>query len=294
MAAESYKMQRSYTDPILNDATALANLGILGGHPYGEVISTLAYPTATQKKVPLWLTEHYPGSSSTSADQWPDALSVAKEVQDFMAMDYNAYVYWYIRRSYGLINDAGNVTKRGCAFAHFSRFVRPGYVRLDLTNSPQSNVFVTAFKGPNGELVVVVLNQNTATKSQDFKISGATGTIASLKRYTTSASKSLAADPDVAVTNSGFTLSMDASSATTLVYEPTTSLQPVVPAPGYAWIHGTERFEVADVAGIRLGSVLASDDIGLRSAVEGIAPRPGIFVARSTRTGISRRIQVVR
>ena len=44
----------------------------------------------------------------------------------------SAYVWWYIRRSYGLIKENGNISKRGYCMAQYSKFVRPNDVRVEL------------------------------------------------------------------------------------------------------------------------------------------------------------------
>jgi glucuronoarabinoxylan endo-1,4-beta-xylanase len=48
IAAESFHFDKAYTDPVLNDATAAANLSIVGGHIYGGGLSE--YTLAESKK----------------------------------------------------------------------------------------------------------------------------------------------------------------------------------------------------------------------------------------------------
>ena len=55
LAAESFNFNRSYTDPILNNATACANVDIIGGHIYGNGL--FDYPLAREKGKPVWMTE---------------------------------------------------------------------------------------------------------------------------------------------------------------------------------------------------------------------------------------------
>ena len=56
MASESYNFNHTMTDPILNDATARANLGMVGGHIYGGGLTS--YPLAESYGKEIWMTEH--------------------------------------------------------------------------------------------------------------------------------------------------------------------------------------------------------------------------------------------
>jgi glucosylceramidase len=47
---------------------------------------------------------------------------------------------------------------------HFSRYIRPGAVRIGFTNSDES-LMITAAQNPDGSIVVVVLNQGADAKS---------------------------------------------------------------------------------------------------------------------------------
>ncbi len=79
---------------------------------------------------------YYPNSDTNSADRWPEALDVSQHIHNAMVEgDFQAYVWWYIRRSYGPMKEDGTISKRGYNMAHFSKFVRPGYVRIDATKN---------------------------------------------------------------------------------------------------------------------------------------------------------------
>src|SRR5690606_23028612 len=115
---------------------------IIGGHIYGG--GTAAYPLAEEKGKEIWMTEHYT-TSDRSANIWPDALEVGKEMQRVMKVGWNAYIWWQIKRYYSPIHDGvdadtdnfddralvGSVTKRGYIMSQFARFVRPGYSRIN-------------------------------------------------------------------------------------------------------------------------------------------------------------------
>lgn len=53
------------------------------------------------------MTEHYTDSKN-DADLWPMAPDVAYEIHDSMVeAQFNAYVWWYIRRYHGLALEPG-------------------------------------------------------------------------------------------------------------------------------------------------------------------------------------------
>jgi glucuronoarabinoxylan endo-1,4-beta-xylanase len=210
IAPESFQFKKPFSDAILNDAKAVTKVDIIGAHIYGGGLTD--YPLAHQKGKEVWMTEHYT-TSDRSANLWPDALEVGKEMHDCMVANYSAYVWWYIRRSYGPIDDNSNVTKRGYVMGQFSKFVRPGFIRVDATAAPVSNVSVSAFKS-DSSLVVVLVNKNTSAKSQQITIKS--GAVSSFTKYTTSESKNILSDGTVAVSGGTFTVSLDAQSITTL------------------------------------------------------------------------------
>jgi len=288
IAAESFNYSKSMTDPSLNDAAAAANFAIVATHLYGASPST--YPLAASKGKELWMTEHYT-NSTTDANSWPDALGVAEEIQNCMNDSFNAYVWWYIRRSYGLITEDGNVSKRGYCMAQFSKFIRPGFVRVDVPAAPSSGVTVSAYKN-GGSLVVVLVNSNSSASSQSFTVSGAT--IPALTKYTTSGSKSVANDGSVAVSAGAFTVSLDAQSITTLVYTSTTALndkeQQANSSAESANTPGD--YEIFGITGARLGSVTIRQGQSLDAEVRKVVPLPGIYVARPAKGSQLLQIQV--
>jgi glucuronoarabinoxylan endo-1,4-beta-xylanase len=215
MSCESYSYNKSYYDPILNDSATLANVAIAGTHLYGTPVSSYPYPLFDQKGAAKerWMTEHYT-DSTTDANSWPNALGVATELHHAMVDgQFNLYTWWYIVRSYGPISANGTVSKRGWCMAQFSKFIRPGFYRVDATATPASGVYLSAYKS-NTDVVVVVVNTNASASSLTVSIDGSS--ISSYDRFTTSGSKSLANDGKVSASNGSLTVSLDAQSVTTL------------------------------------------------------------------------------
>jgi glucuronoarabinoxylan endo-1,4-beta-xylanase len=215
ISCESFNYDKSYYDPVLNDSGALANVAVLGTHLYGTAVSNYAYPLFDQKGAgkERWMTEHYT-DSTTDANSWPNALGVATEMHHaFVDGQFNLYTWWYIVRSYGPISSNGMVSKRGWCMAQFSKFIRPGFYRVDGTATPTSGVYLSAYKGTS-DVVIVIVNTNNSAEPLTISIDGSS--IASYDRFTTSSSKSLANDGTVDVSNGSVTLSLDAQSVTTL------------------------------------------------------------------------------
>jgi glucuronoarabinoxylan endo-1,4-beta-xylanase len=214
ITCESFSYSKSLYDPILNDSAALAKMGVLGTHLYGTSVSNYAYPLFDSKGAgkERWMTEHYT-DSSTDANAWPNALGVATEIHNAMVTgQFNAYTWWYIKRSYGPIN-SGAVTKRGWCMAQFSKFIRPGFYRVDATATPTSGVSLSAYKSDT-DVVLVAVNTSSSTQSITVAINGST--IASYDKFTTSGAKDMASDGKITASNGSLNVPLDGSSVTTL------------------------------------------------------------------------------
>ncbi|MEV5746145.1 cellulose binding domain-containing protein [Microbispora rosea] len=217
IAPESFQYVKSMSDPILNDSTALANVDIIGAHLYGTSYSNFPYPLFKQKGAgkDLWMTEVYYPNSTDSADTWPQALDVGEHMHRAMVeAEFQAYVWWYIRRSYGPMREDGQLSKRGAIMAQFARFVRPGYVRIDATANPASNVYVSAYR--NGDTVVIVaINKGTSGVSQQFTLANAGS--ASVSSWLTDGSRNVAPQAATTMSNGSLTVTLPARSMTTFV-----------------------------------------------------------------------------
>lgn len=218
IAPESFSYLKNMSDPILNDSQALDNMDILGTHTYGTKVSDFPYPLFQQKGSgkDLWMTEVYvPNSDDNSADRWPEALDVAKHINNAMVDgNFQEYTWWYIRRQYGLIKEDGNISKRGYMMAHFSKFVRPGYVRIDVPENPSTNIYTSAYKGDN-KIVIVAINNGTSAVSQNFVLQN--GNASSISSWITDSSRNMAAGSTINVSGGSFTAQLPAQSVTTFV-----------------------------------------------------------------------------
>jgi len=138
-----------------------------------------------------------------------------------MAANMNAYVWWYIVRFYGPIDDGnfnsnstGKVTHKGYVMSQFARFIRPGFYRVSATTSPVSNTYVTAYEDGT-KVVIVALNMGSNPLTLPFTVEG--GTASSFTPYVTSSTENCAKGDSITVSNGSFTAALEASSVTTFV-----------------------------------------------------------------------------
>lgn len=224
MAPESFQFRKNMSDPILNDSIACSNLDIVGGHIYGGGLAS--YPLAEQKGKEVWMTEHLSGETG-QANDWAWGLPVASEMNNVMKAGMNAYVWWYIVRFYGPISDGtnnsgnkGTITKKGYVMSQFSKFIRPGYYRVESAVYPPlvgSGVSTTSYIDPaTSKVIIVAVNTSTAFKEHAFRIQN--GTVnKKFTPYTTSVSKNCEKGSEINVAGENFRFTLEPSSITTFV-----------------------------------------------------------------------------
>jgi glucuronoarabinoxylan endo-1,4-beta-xylanase len=213
---ESFNFNHSLSDAALNDPTAAARIAFIGEHIYG--VSPYTYSLALSKGKEIWMTEYLINSGSSTYNSldtgWSGALQTAKSINDCMMSNMSAYVWWYIVRYYGPIDENGNVTKKGYVMSQYAKFVRPGFYRVNATQNPQYGTYVTAYKS-DSKLVIVALNMTSFVVDQSFAIDGRS--IKSFTPYVTSISKNCRQEDDIPVLNNTFTFALDSLSVTTFV-----------------------------------------------------------------------------
>lgn len=206
MAPEPYNMDQTFINNYLSNAEARAKTSYICGHIYG------ASPYVLSVDKPIWMTEHYI-NSNVSGNDWSNAMAAAKEINDCMNAGWSAYVWWYIRRSYGPMDENSNIQKLGYVMAQYARYVRPGFIKISCTENPSDGIYATAYK--NGtRIVVVIINQNSSDIYQPFSLGGAS--VSGFSSYTTTGSSNLASG-NVSVSGNNFIVAIPGSSITTLV-----------------------------------------------------------------------------
>ena len=214
IAYESFNFNSRKMDTILDDKKADKYVSIIGGHIYGRSNDHTGigyYARGFDEGKEVWMTEHLVNNTD-----WKGALNTAYEMHNSMTIgNYSAYLWWFLKRFYGPLGEKGENTKRGYVMAQFSKYIRPGYNRVDATPNPTTNIYISAYKG-NGKVVLVAINMSDKVVDQQFAVSGGKAP-ASFTPHTTSADKSMVADNKVTVKDKGFTYSLPAMSVTTFV-----------------------------------------------------------------------------
>jgi glucuronoarabinoxylan endo-1,4-beta-xylanase len=238
--SSAYGTLASLADTTMQDPEAAAYVGINAWHDYDDAASVIN-PYAAQNKR-YWETEvsALPGiGPSLCAGCWDpsiaDALLWAQIVDNRMAVaNANAWNWWVVigdtnNDNAALIGpDQTTIPKRAYMLGNYSKFVRPGFYRIEATHAPQNGILVSAYKNPsNGSLVIVVINQNSLSTPQRFTLDGTT--VSSMTPWVTSANLNLIQQSDVAASRGSFAYSLAPLSITSFVGNITASA--VSPAP---------------------------------------------------------------
>ena len=134
--SENWQDPHNLAGPAMTDPNAAADVGIVADHNY-DGANGPANLTKTNYGKALWETEvsQLSGESSDIAN----GVYYAQRIFLFMtAAQANAWHYWWLvplRKRYGLMDTNAAPTKRLFAVGNYSRFVRPGDYRIDVTNN---------------------------------------------------------------------------------------------------------------------------------------------------------------
>lgn len=237
MSPETFQYtNKDYYNKILNNSKAFANTDVFATHMYGTQRSQMDFSALENCGKEIWMTEVYvPNSEADSANRWPEALQVGENIHNAMVVgNMSAYVWWYIRRSYGLLTEDGKISKRGYNMAQFSKWVRPGAIRIGATEQPDTNILVSSYKNEDGTIAIVAINKNTSgSVVQEFKL-GSGEKIGSVDRYRTSSSENLALTANMEASESGFFATLPAQSISTFVITPEGGIKQPEPNE-YGW-----------------------------------------------------------
>jgi glucuronoarabinoxylan endo-1,4-beta-xylanase len=196
----------------MNDAAVAADVGIMAQHGYCGPATPVAVNAYGKH---LWMTEV--GSQSGGYDgSMTEALGWGNIIHGYLATaQVNAFVWWCKSDpSNACLADASNnLARRAYATGNWSKFVRPGWFRIDVTDG--SGMKITAFKdSTSGKFAVVVVNSGAA-KSNTFTLNGFNA--ASVTPWITDATRPLVQESNVAVSGRAFSYTIPADSILTFV-----------------------------------------------------------------------------
>ena len=216
MMPESYGYTQAVSDATLSDPLAAAHVAYVGGHLYGATIRD--YPLARAVGKHTWMTEYLENNQTIAS-----AVATAQQVQDCLTVgNMSGYIWWKtIGDANGLLNASGTLQPRAFVMGQFSRFIRPGDVRVDVPAN-DSSLGISAFKNPvTGTFTIVAVNNTGAAINHTFNLQGLTAT--TVTSWVTSATESLAVHAPITVSNGAFAYAFPAATVVTFVGVSTTS-----------------------------------------------------------------------
>ncbi len=165
-----------YYEAILNDKRLCDYLKSLDVHSYWS-------DTSVKSSFQKWIAQKAPKEFSLKTSEWCEmvngmdlsmdsAINLAMEINtDLTTLNVTSWQYWIATSCYsyrdGLIyvNTPGQgmtVAKRLWAMGNFSRFIRPGYIRIECS-SDSSDIHLSTYKGKDEKgterIVLVLINQ---------------------------------------------------------------------------------------------------------------------------------------
>ncbi len=213
-----------YGHYLYKDKDAWKAFDIMGVHQY-DTQRAEPWPADVPEKKPVWQTE------MSGVKWWPEqgpssdiknGVVVAGWIHDAVTVGEAAAWLWWWYKAYdtddneGLYLRSGTDTKRHYTLGNYSKFIRPGYTRVDITGNSSASVLLSAFKGSDGTIVVVAINKGTVAATVPITIAGGTAP-ASMTPWVTSATDNLKSGTAVPVISGSFTATLGATTVTTFV-----------------------------------------------------------------------------
>jgi O-glycosyl hydrolase len=270
MMPESFRFDQAVSDLTLNDPIAAANVDYIGGHLYGAGVRD--YPLARSLGKRIWMTEYLVNDQTIA-----EAVNTAAQISDCLITgNMSAYIWWKtIGNANGLLDAAGVPQRRGFVMGQFSRFVRPGDLRIDVSANT-SPLGISAFKDPvTGRFAIVVVNNTTLPETQKFNLGGTT--ISTVTPWVTSATRSLEQQAPLTISNGAFSYEIPLQAVITF----TGTEAPLITSGSVAGATFGEPFRFAIAA---TNSPTSFSALGLPPGLE-IDPPSGVISGTPTAAG---------
>jgi glucuronoarabinoxylan endo-1,4-beta-xylanase len=204
----------NYGPAIIADANANMYVGPIATHDYGGTSAgTYGRPAPPANNTHhVWETECTPGDTGP--------ITIATMIYAaFSTGGVNGWHYWWTQQ---LVPNASSPPAQVYALGNFSKFVRPGYYRVDVSGAPKPSgtvPLVVAFTNlPDATVAIVVVNGGGGA-NVSFFVAG-TAWPASVTPYVTTSSSKLAAGSPISVSGGRFSAMLASQSVTTFVGKP--------------------------------------------------------------------------
>ncbi len=163
------------------------------------------------------------GNTVTGSSTIENAVAVAGWIHSALTVgEASAWLWWWYQSYYTddneglLLMSGGAPTKRYYSFGNYSKFIRPGYVAVEVGGNSNADLLISGYKGTDGTVVVVAINKGAAAVTAPIAIAG--GTAPTMMTPTvTSATDNLKTGTAVAVTGGSFMASLPSKTVTTFV-----------------------------------------------------------------------------
>jgi glucuronoarabinoxylan endo-1,4-beta-xylanase len=151
-----------------------------------------------------------------------NGVAVAGWIHSALTVGYASAWIWRFYESFfmndneglALIQGGATFAKRYYTLGNYSRFVRPSFVALNVVGNTNQDVLLSAYKGPDGAVVVVAVNRGATAVAVPITITG--GAAPSMMTPTvTSATDNLRDAPALTVTDGSFVAALPSMSVTT-------------------------------------------------------------------------------
>jgi glucuronoarabinoxylan endo-1,4-beta-xylanase len=204
----------NYGPAIIADAQANSFVGPIATHDYGGTSAgTYARPAPPANNTHhVWETECTPNGTGQ--------INIATMIYAaFSTGGVNGWHYWWTQ---ALVPNASSPPPQVYALGNFSKFVRPGYYRVDVSGAPKASgtvPLVVAFTNLSDGTVTIVVVNGGGAQNVSFFVAG-TAWPASVTPYVTTATDKLAAGTPISVSGARFSAALAGQSVTTFVGKP--------------------------------------------------------------------------
>jgi glucuronoarabinoxylan endo-1,4-beta-xylanase len=196
--SQAWNWEKSYGKALLDDPEALKWIDIIVLHPYtietvygpaDPVIEAMQFKQAYEKYKgagkQIWYSE-----DCGWYDNWLGGMLMAESIHNsFYYGNTSAWLHWVISgdetQSWTGLTYFGEQKEKYYAVRHFSRYIRPGAVRIE-ASSTNPDLLVTAFKYKQEKTLTIVLI-NRSHNPMDIKLTGDIKTILNMECSTAAA-----------------------------------------------------------------------------------------------------------
>jgi len=214
----------SLAGPTMSDPAAAQYVGLLAYHGYDNPASlNVTYPA-----VHVWETEMSGTAGSTLTlcngcwdPSMDNALLWAGVINsNLVDLGVNAWHYWWLidrvsADDEGLIGQNGQISKRLYALGNYSKFVRPGWVRVGTPEQAAIGVVASAFKNTTThQFAIVLINTTFSSVPITVQLNGSTLSGA-VQQWVTDSASDLVLRGDARVSGSNFASTLTPRSVTT-------------------------------------------------------------------------------